>query len=138
VMLAVATRWGLVAVCVAVGIFRWGVLASSYRLLLGHLGVPTRQLIVDGGPAMAGLAGLLGLGFAVLEAAAAIGLGDAPAAVLAGAAGLVAYAVVLRVLFPKLWRDLVRIAARVVLPARPAAVRRPRRNRKPEQAPAVP
>ena len=96
VMLTVATRWGLVAVCVAVGIFRWGVLASSYRLLLGHLGVPTRQLVVDAGPAMSGLAALLGLGFAVLEGAGAIGLADAPAAVLAGFAGLVAYAVVLR------------------------------------------
>jgi O-antigen/teichoic acid export membrane protein len=138
VMLTVATRWGLVAVCVAVGIFRWGVLASSYRLLLGHLGVPTRQLVVDAGPAMSGLAGLLGLGFAVLEAAGAIGLADAPSAMLAGFAGLVAYAAVLRLCFPTLWHDLVRIAARVALPARPVAVRLPRRNRKPEQAPAVP
>jgi hypothetical protein len=67
-----------------------------------------------------------------------MGLADAPAAVLAGLAGLVAYAVVLRLCFPKLWHDLVRIAARVALPARPVAVRLPRRNRKPEQAPAVP
>ena len=138
VMLLVAAQWSLVAVCVAVGIFRWGVVATSYRVLLGHLGVPTRQLVVDAGPAASGLAALLGVGFTVLEAAGAIGVAAAPAAALAGAAGLGAYALALRLLFPKLWNDCVRIAARIALPARPARVRLLARRRKPEQAPAVP
>jgi hypothetical protein len=81
---------------------------------------------------------LLGLGVAVLEAAGALGAAAAPAAALAGAAGLAAYAAVLRLAFPALWRDLVRIAARVALPARPAGARLLTRRRKPEQAPAVP
>jgi O-antigen/teichoic acid export membrane protein len=137
-MLLVATQWGLIAVCIAVGLFRWGVVASSYRVLLGHLGVPTRQLVVDAGPAASGLAALLGVGFAVLEACGALGVAAAPAAALAGAAGLGAYALALRLLFPKLWRDCVRIAARIALPARPVRVRLLARRRKPEQAPAVP
>jgi PST family polysaccharide transporter len=137
-MIAVATRWGLVAVCVAVGIFRWGVLTASYRVLLHRLGVPVRQLVVDAGPAGAGLVALLALGVAVLEAAGALGAAAAPAAALAGAAGLAAYAAVLRFAFPALWRDLARIAARVALPARPAGARLLARRRKPEQAPAVP
>jgi len=137
-MLLVAAQWSLIAVCVAVGIFRWGVVATSYRVLLGHLGVPTRQLVVDAGPAASGLAALLGVGFAVLEAAGATGVAAAPAAALAGAAGLCAYALVLRLLFPKLWNDCVRIGARIALPARPARVRLLARRRKPEQAPAVP
>ena len=113
-------------------------LASSYRLLLGHLGVPTRQLVVDAGPAMSGLAALLGLGFAVLEGPvrSASPTRRRPCWPVSRASSR--YAVVLRLCFPKLWHDLVRIAARVVLPARPVAVRLPRRNRKPEQAPAVP
>ena len=134
-MIAVATRWGLVAVCVAVGIFRWGVLTASYRVLLHRLGVPVRQLVVDAGPAGAGLVALLGVGVAVLEGAGALGLGAAVGATLAGGAGLVAYAVALRVLFPAVWRDLVRIAARIALPARP----RPSiLRRKLERSPAVP
>jgi hypothetical protein len=89
---------------------------------------------VDAGPAGAGLAALLGVGVAVLEAAGALGASDAVAATLAGAVGVLAYAVALRVLFPALWRDLVRIAARIALPARP---RRLAGRRKPESAPAV-
>jgi hypothetical protein len=75
------------------------------------------------------------VGVGVLEAAGAVGVGAAVAAALAGAAGLVAYGVALRVLFPALWRDLVRIAARVALPA---GVRIPVLRRKLERAPAVP
>jgi O-antigen/teichoic acid export membrane protein len=137
-MLLVAAQWGLIAVCIAVGIFRWGVVATSYRVLLGHLGVPTRQLAVDAGPATIGLAALLGAGFAVLEAAHGAGVADWPAAVLAGLAGITAYCAALRLLFPKLFHDLVRIGGRVVLPAKPVGIRLLTRRRKPEQAPAVP
>jgi O-antigen/teichoic acid export membrane protein len=138
-IVAIATRWGLVAVCIGVGIFRWGVLTASYRVLLTRLGVPVRQLFVDAGPAVVGLAALLGVGVAVLQAADALGADPAVAAVLAGASGLAAYAIALRLAFPALWHDLVRIGGRIVLPARGSGGRRlPHRRRKPEQAPAVP
>ena len=138
-IVAVATRWGLVAVCIGVGLFRWGVLAASYRVLLTRLGVPVRQLVVDAGPAVAGLAALLGVGVAVLEGAGAAGIGATVAACLAGFCGLAAYAAALRFGFPTLWRDLVRIGGRVLLPARAPFRRRfARLRRKPEHAPAVP
>ena len=74
----------------------------------------------------------------MLEAAGAIGVAAAPAAALAGAAGAERLRARLRLLFPKLWNDCVRIAARIALPARPGRVRLLARRRKPEQAPAVP
>ena len=155
-ILVVSTAWGLIALCIAVAAFRWVVLAASYPLLLGRLGVPLRQLARDAGPATVSLTALLSVGFAVLEAAESAGIAAAPAAVLAGIAGLAAYAWALWWVFPSLWSDLTRIATRVLRPAaaRPGPSAPPaeaqaetsghepsRRSapgeRKPEEAPAV-
>ncbi len=156
-ILVVSTAWGLIALCIAVAIFRWAVLTASYPLLLGRLGVPVRQLARDAGPAAVSLAALLSVGFAVLEIGESLDLAAAVAALLAGIAGLIAYAWALWWVFPALWTDLVRIAARVLRPAlarrrapqpesepqaAPASGNEPSRHpghgeRKPEEAPAV-
>jgi lipopolysaccharide exporter len=140
-IVGICAQWSLVAVCVGVACFRWGVLIASYRVLLARLGVPLTQLVSDAGPAAAGLAAQFVVGLPVLAAADAAGAPPAIAAGSAGIAALAAYVAALRLLFPVLWHDLTRTALRIVLPNRRAPAAAPafaRVERKPESAPAVP
>jgi lipopolysaccharide exporter len=157
VLLLFSTNWGLIGLCVAVACFRWGVLAASYSVLLGRLGVPLRQLVRDAGPATVALAALLSVGLAVTEVMRTLDAAAAPSAALAGLAGLAAYVWALWWVFPEVWGDVTRIGMRVLRPGRDAPPapapaqadtdeasghepprRTARGERKPEQAPAVP
>jgi hypothetical protein len=122
----VASSHGLIVVAITVvGVYA-AILAGVYRLLLQrHVGIPAKALLSELRPAVAGAAGLIPVGFAVRHGLELAGAPELIVLVFAGGAGVLVYAVVLKLAFPGAWADLWMLAVRVV----PALDRLPRPGR---------
>jgi PST family polysaccharide transporter/lipopolysaccharide exporter len=119
VMVFVASRWGLHAVCIAVAVFQVTTLIGSYRFVLSRLvGVTLRQLFLDTAPALTASAAMLALAYPLAEGLAAT---DLPVLVLVAVVGAVCtpvYLVTLRLTSRPAWDDMVLIVRRILIPAR--------------------
>jgi O-antigen/teichoic acid export membrane protein len=126
---ATATH-GLVAVSIAVLVVHVGILLGVYRFLLQpQIGLSIRGLVPELGPAAVGCLGLAAVGFPLRMVVPG---GDLVVIVVAGGAGLLAYAAVVAALFPAAWSDLRMLAERVLPP-----IARLGRRRVPTPAPSV-
>jgi len=114
---AVTATHGLIAVSVAVLVVHVGILLGVYRFLLQpHIGLSIRGLVPELGPAVAGCLGLAAVGFPLRMLLDALPAGAFITLVVAGGAGFLVYAVILRALFPAAWSDLRMLAERVMPP----------------------
>jgi hypothetical protein len=115
-LIYLAVGHGLIAVAAAASVAYLCILVGVYRFLLSpSIGLSIRRLIPELGPALAGCLALAAVSEPVrlaLEPAGAPLLTLA----LAGMAGLLAYAVVLRLVSPAVWRDLGLLLVRVFPP----------------------
>jgi len=111
----VAVGHGLIAVAVAASVAYLCILVGVYRFLLARaVGLSIRRLIPELGPALAGCLALAAVSEPVRLALEPVG---APLTLaLAGTAGLVTYAVALRVVSPAAWGDLALLLVRVFPP----------------------
>ena len=118
-MVLVASKWGLNAVCIAVAVFQVMTLIGSYRLMLSRLvGVTLRQLFLDTAPAVTASVAMLVLAYPLTEGLAAAGL---PVLVVVAVVGVVSapvYLVTLRLTSRPAWDDMLLIMRRVLIPAR--------------------
>jgi O-antigen/teichoic acid export membrane protein len=112
-MLLLASSGGdLVVICASVAAFRVATLLGSYALLLGPLlDSSLAELIGDAGPA---LVGCLALAAAALPIRLFLGAPALPTLIACAAAGFGAYAVILRLVSPRSWGDVVLVARRVL------------------------
>lgn len=113
--IAIASSHGLVTVSITVvGVYA-AILVGVYRLLLApHVGIPLKRLAIELRPAVVGC---LVLVVATLPLRGLLEGWGAPAPVVlaaCGAVGLVAYGLVLRVVFPLVAADLWMLTERVV------------------------
>ncbi|MGN6872401.1 MAG: lipopolysaccharide biosynthesis protein, partial [Solirubrobacteraceae bacterium] len=125
-----ASHQGLIVIACTVSAMYLLILLGVYHFLLRpNVGLSIRRLIPELGPAVAGCAALVALD--ILLRVRLAGLPDIVIAMVAGPAGLITYALVVRYLFPSAWNDLVTLITRVLPPA--ARWVRPRRVRTREQ-----
>jgi O-antigen/teichoic acid export membrane protein len=114
VLVFLVAPFGLTAVCWAfVGFQVANLIASRILLLRRFAGIPLRQIVADIGPAAVGSAAVLAVAFPCVSAGSGV-IPDPLLLVLTGVAGLSTYAVVLRVLFPSMFKDLMLVASRVL------------------------
>lgn len=120
VMLFLVSAGGdLVLVCAGVASFRVAALIGSYAFLLGPvLESSLFELLDDAGPA---LLGCLALAAAALPLRLFLDVPPLPLLVACAAVGFPAYALVLRLVSPASWNDILLIARRLL----PARLRRP-------------
>jgi O-antigen/teichoic acid export membrane protein len=105
---------GLAEVCVSVlSVYLVG-LVAGYYLLERLLGIRVRRLWDDVAPATVASLALLAVAFPLTELLSSSAIPTAPALLAVGAAGLSAYAVALRWLFPSAWRDLTMLVRRAL------------------------
>jgi O-antigen/teichoic acid export membrane protein len=131
----IAAKHGLVTVAISVVAVYMGILLAVYRFLLQReIGLTIRSLVHELGPALAGSAALLAVGFPLRELLQSVSAGDFVTLAVTGPVGIVAYALVLHGLFPALWADLRMLAERV-LPPLARIGRRPRPATTPTPAP---
>jgi O-antigen/teichoic acid export membrane protein len=129
---ATATH-GLIAVSIAVLLVHVVILLGVYRFLLGpEIGLSMRSLVPELGPAVVGCLGLAAVGFPVRALLDKLAAGELATIVVAGPAGLAAYALILRSLFPAAWADVRMLAERVLPP-----IARLTGRRAPTPAPSV-
>jgi O-antigen/teichoic acid export membrane protein len=114
---AVTAPHGLIAVSIAVLVVHVGILLGVYRFLLQpQIGLSIRDLVPELGPAIVGCLALVAVGLPMRMLLDALAPGDLVTLAVAGGAGLLAYAITLRALFPSAWSDLRMLAERVVPP----------------------
>jgi O-antigen/teichoic acid export membrane protein len=119
VMVYIASRWGLNAVCFAVAAFQVITLFGSYRFMLSRIvGVTVRQLVLDTAPAVLASAAVLAFAYPLSEALADAGVPVLILVAIVGIVGAPVYLVVLRLTSRPAWDDLLLIFRRVLLPAR--------------------
>jgi O-antigen/teichoic acid export membrane protein len=130
--IGLASGHGLVVVAIAVVAVYFCILLGAYRFLLQrHAGIPMWTLLRELGPAVAGC---FALGAVALPVRLGLEAAQAPAAavlILAGIAGLVAYALLLRTLFRPAWHDVITLTDKVAPPLGRAARRAIGRGRRP-------
>jgi O-antigen/teichoic acid export membrane protein len=123
-----ATPYGLRTVCVAVvGVHVWLLIGTYYFLLHRTFGLPMRRLWSDVAPGLVGGVPLFLAAFALTESLTDAGLPVPVVLASAGLAGAVSYLLVIRVLFPTVWSDLVTLVLRVVLARKRAPDTEPER-----------
>jgi PST family polysaccharide transporter/lipopolysaccharide exporter len=126
-MLIFASSTGdLVVVCAAVAGFRVLALIASYWLLLGRVvGASLSELVADAGAALAACVALVAVALPVrLE----LDLAVVPMLLACAAVAFPVYALVLRLISPRSWEDLVMVVGRVLSPLRrrlPSPLSRP-------------
>jgi len=122
-----ASRQGLTVVALTVVLLYVLILLGVYRFLLSrHVGISVRRLIPELGPALIGCVALIAVTVAL---AAALGQEQVPRIVtvaIAGGAGLIVYAAVLRAAFPSSWSDLYTLIVRVFPASERVRLLRPR------------
>jgi O-antigen/teichoic acid export membrane protein len=127
-----ASRHGLVVIAFTVCGVYLVILLSAYQFLLNrYLGLSITRLIRELGPALAGCVALVIVDLALLQGL--VSLSDFGIVMIAGPAGLIAYALVIRGLFPRAWNDLGTLITRVFPP-----IGRLRRGRSRDTAPGEP
>jgi teichuronic acid exporter len=115
---ALAAQHGLVVVAGTVAVVYIAILAGVYRFLLQrHIGLPLRGLVGELGPAVAGCLALAAVG-EPLRHLLEPSIARVFTVALTGTAGVLAYCAVLRLVSPATWRDLHRLALRVLAPGR--------------------
>lgn len=110
-----ASRHGLVVVAITVsGVYLLILLGVYHLLLRRHVGLSITRLLPELGPALTGCAGLVAvdLGLRTLLP----GVPGVVVAAVAGSCGLAVYAGIIRVLFPRVWGDLVALVTQVCSP----------------------
>ena len=113
VLVYLVTPSGLTTVCWAfVGFQVVNFLASHVLLLRRFAGIPVSMILRDVGPAAVGSATILALALPCVSTASGA-VPDPLLLVLTGAAGVSIYVVVLRLLFPSMFKDLMLLASRV-------------------------
>jgi lipopolysaccharide exporter len=111
-----ASRHGLIVVSVVVALLYVVILAGVYRCLLHrYVGISIRRLVPELGPAIVGSIALLAVALPVSQVLDPVCPRILTIAI-AGSAGLIAYALVLRSAFTSAWHDLVTVAIRVAPP----------------------
>jgi PST family polysaccharide transporter len=114
VLVYLVTPFGLTTVCWAFVGFQLVNFFTSHALLLRRfVGIPLRGILADVGPAGVGSAAVLAVALPCVSA----GSGEVPdplLLVLTAGVALSTYAVVLRLLFPAMFKDLVLLASRVL------------------------
>lgn len=124
-----ASRHGLVVVACAVSGVYLLILLSVYQFLLKrYVGLSVSRLLPELGPAVAGSAVLVIIEIALRTLLA--GMPNILVALIAGSAGVTAYAVGISLFFPAAWRDLLTMAIRVFPAAARIAAPRPWRARR--------
>ena len=114
---AVTAPHGLIAVSIAVLVVHVGILLGVYRFLLQpQIGLTIRDLVPELGPAVVGCLALCAVGLPTRMLLDTLAPGDLVTLAVAGGAGLLAYAITLRALFPAAWSDLRMLAERVAPP----------------------
>jgi lipopolysaccharide exporter len=111
-----ASGHGLIVVSVTVVLLYLAILVGVYRFLLQkYVGISIRRLVPELGPAVVGSLALLAV---TVPLAQVLGIAcpRIVTAGIAGAAGLLSYALVLRAAFPSAWDDLVTLTVRVLPP----------------------
>jgi O-antigen/teichoic acid export membrane protein len=114
-VVVVAVPYGLTAICVAVASFQVITLVGSYRFMLGRLvGVPLRQLLGDVRGALAASVILLAAALPLTRVLSEGSLSRPLTVVVVCAAGAPIYLLVLRLLAPETWNDMLLLARRVL------------------------
>ncbi|HST55138.1 MAG TPA: oligosaccharide flippase family protein [Solirubrobacteraceae bacterium] len=116
-VVAVSVRHGVMAVAIAVAVGYVAILAGVYRFLLQrHAGLSILRLGPELGPAIAGCLALAAVG-EPLRHLFETTIAPELTITIAGSAGIVAYALALRVVSPATWNDLSMLVKRVLGPA---------------------
>jgi len=112
--IALAASHGLIVIAIVVAVAYLVILAGVYRFLLHrYLGISITRLIPELGPAIAGCLGLAAVGEPLRRLLDPL-IGSALTVLIAGAVGMLAYGIVLRLTSRATWDDLLRLAARVL------------------------
>jgi hypothetical protein len=107
-----ASRHGLVVIAFTVCGVYLVILLSAYQFLLNrYLGLSITRLIPELGPALVGCLALVIVDLALRQVLGA--MPDIGIVMIAGGAGLIAYALVIRCLFPRAWKDFGALITRV-------------------------
>lgn len=123
----IAVPHGLIAVCIAVSTFQVATLLASYGLMLPRMvGVGLRQLARDLTPGLTSSAVMLAAAMPLVHSLTAANLPSPLVVALAGALGAPLYLVVLRLVSPAAWGDLLLLARKML------------RRDAPRKAPRVP
>lgn len=110
-----ASSHGIVVVAAAVSAEHLVILICVYQFVLGpHVDIRVGRLIPELGPAVAGCGVLVGTDIGLRYVLS--GAPDFVVAVVAGLAGVAAYALIIWACFPRAWNDLVTLITRVVPP----------------------
>lgn len=106
---------GLIQVCVGVVLLRIVTLLIAHAFLFKRLaGIPMRRLWSDAGPAAVSSAALLAVSFPLVRWLSELGTPVPIALAATGVAGLLTYAIALRLLFFDAWSDVMLLARRVL------------------------
>jgi O-antigen/teichoic acid export membrane protein len=111
-----ASRHGLIVIALTVSGFYLLILLGVYHFLLRpRLGLSITRLLPELGPALVGCAALVSVEIALRELLAT--MPNIVVAAVAGPAGVIVYALVVRRFFPRAWNDVVVLVTRVFPPA---------------------
>jgi O-antigen/teichoic acid export membrane protein len=121
----VASGHGLVVVCVVVACVYITILLGAYHFLLKrYVAISLRRLLPQLGPAIAGCLALLAVTVSLSHLLRPL-VPPFVTAGISGGCGLVAYALLVRRVFPAAWADLRGLLVRLVPPVARLAQRRP-------------